>query len=53
MNKKYLIEWHLAKVEEYKAHAAKSKILEQKEFYLSEVEYFKNEVEKLKKNNLS
>ena len=48
MNKEYLREWYLAKVEEYNARAAESKTFERKEYYFTEVEHYKNQIEKLK-----
>ena len=48
MNKEYLREWYLAKVEEYKTRAAESKTFERKEYYFGEVEHYKNQIEELK-----
>ena len=48
MNKEYLREWYLAKIEEYKARAAKAELFERKGYYFNEVEHYKNEIEKLK-----
>ena len=47
MNKEYLKEWYLAKIEEYTALAAEAKQFERKEYYFNEVENYKKVIENL------